>query len=231
SGHAAQSFNDDQRKEIEGIIYEYITQKNPDALEAGLMNLQKRKQGEAESKIKEKIGTEKQKIFNDPDTPFAGNPKPAVTVTWFYDYQCGYCKSSEDALGKILKEEKDVKVVYKQFPVLGPSSMEAAKAVLASAKQGKFLAFHSALMGKKEHLTSDSIYQTAKQAGVDVEKLKKEMADKKYDEALSEMVRLGQDLGVQGTPFFVINDSYSPGALQYGDLKTMIAEARKGKAP
>ncbi len=231
SAHAAAQprFTDEQRKEIESIIYEYITQKNPEVLEAGITNLQKRKQAEAETKTKEKIAANKEKIFNDPDTPIAGNPKGDVTITWFYDYQCGYCKIADQGLAKVLKEDKDIKITYKQFPVLGNTSTEAAKAVMASVKQGKFMAFHSALMGKKEHLSSDMLYQTAKQAGLDVEKLKKDMKDKKVEDSVSEMMRLGEDLGIRGTPFFIINDSVSPGVLQYDDLKRMISDARKGK--
>jgi protein-disulfide isomerase len=221
------AFTEEQRKEIERIVKDYITEKDPEILETGLKNLQARKQSEADAKTKEKVVSEKDKVFNDPSTPMAGNPNGKIAIAWFYDYQCGYCKVSDEALNRILKEEKDVKVVYKNFPVLGNTSVEAARAVLASMKQNKFMAFHNALMTKKEHLTSDVIYQTAKQAGLDVEKLKKDMEDKQGNEALFNVMKLGQDLGIQGTPFFVIGETYFPGVMQYEQLKKAITEVRK----
>lgn len=224
---AAPTFTEAQKAEIENIVKDYLTNKRPEVLAEGIQNLQKREQAEAESKTKEGVNKEKNRLFNDPASPVAGNPKGSVTVVEFYDYQCGYCKLSEEGIEKLLKEDKDVRFVYKNFPVLGPVSVEAAKAGLAAAKQGKFQVFHTALMMKKEHLNSDLIYKIAKDAGLNVEKLKKDMADPALTETLNNDLKLGQDIGVRGTPMFVVsNGAVYPGALQYEQMKKAVSDAR-----
>jgi protein-disulfide isomerase len=220
-------FTDKQRTEIESIIKKYITEKNPEVLSEGLRTLQKREQDESESKIKVKLVSEKDKLFNDPATPTAGNPSAKIYVVEFYDYQCGYCKAAEESLERLVKEQKDVKFVFKNYPVLGAVSTEAAKAGLAAAKQGKFYAFHSALMTKKGHFSSEDIYQVAQEAGLDVDKLKKDMSDKSVEEELNAGLKLGNDIGVRGTPFFVVNDAFFPGVVQYDELKKAIDNASK----
>ena len=223
---ASGSLSDAQRAEVEGIIKEYLTNKHPEVMAQGLQTLQKREQETAEAKSKEEITAAKDKIFNDPSTPTAGNPKGNVTIVEFYDYQCGYCKMAEEVIDRILKEDKNVKFIFKDFPILGAVSAEASKASLASVKQGKFLVFHQALMNKKEHLTSETIYQVAKEAGLDVEKLKKDMTDNALNDALNGNIKLGQDIGVRGTPLFIINENIFPGAIQYDQLKKAIGDAR-----
>lgn len=226
---AAAAFTDAQRAEIENIIKEYIAEKHPEVLEQGLQTLQKRERDTAESKTKEQITGEKDKIYNDSTSPISGNPKGNVTIVEFYDYQCGYCKMSEEAVERLVKEDKNIKFVYKEFPILGPVSAEASKAALASVKQNKFVAFHDAMMNKKDHLTSDMIYLIAKDVGLDVEKLKKDMNDSALNDTLNNNLKLGQDIGVHGTPMFIINDNVFPGALQYDQLKQAITDARSGK--
>jgi protein-disulfide isomerase len=228
----ASPFTDAERAGIEDIVKEYLVNKNPEVMAQAFHNLEKRNQEAAEAKIKEKISSEKDRIFNDSSSPFAGNPKATVTVVEFYDYQCGYCKMAEEAVERVLKEDKDVKIVYKNYPILGPVSLEAAKAGTASVKQGKFLVFHSALMNKKEHLTSDMIYQVAKDVGLNVDTLKKDMADASVGDSVNASLKLGQDIGAQGTPFFIINDAFTPGVLQYEQLKNILSDARaKVKKP
>jgi len=229
ASQAGPAFTDAQRTEIEDIIKSYLVDKHPEVMVEGLQNVQKREQEKAESKSKEQVGANKDKIFNDPSSPVGGNPKGDVTVVEFYDYQCGYCKMSEESVERLLKEDKNVKFVYKDFPILGPVSGEAAKASMASIKQGKFQAFHDALMTKKEHITSDMIYQTAKDVGLDVEKLKKDMADSAINDAINKNLKLGQEIGVRGTPMFIVNDATFPGALQYEQLKQAVSDARTGK--
>jgi len=225
----ATAFSDAQRAAIEDIIKDYLTNKHPEVMAQGLQTLQQREQESAEAKTKSEVDKAKDRIFNDPNTPFVGNPKGNVTVVEFYDYQCGYCKMSEEATEKLIREDKNLKFVFKDFPILGPASAEAAKASLASVKQGKFQAFHDALMNKKDHLTSDLIYQTAKDAGLDVDKLKKDMNDSSVTDEINATLKLGQDIGARGTPMFIIGDTIVPGAMQYEQLKQAISDARSGK--
>jgi protein-disulfide isomerase len=223
---ASGKFTAAQRAEIENIIKEFLVNEHPEVLGMGLQVLQKRDQEQSEAQTQKKVAVEKDRLFYDPLSPVAGNKKSGVVVVEFYDYQCGYCKASEDAVERVLKEGKDVRFVFKNYPILGPVSLEAAKAAMAAVKQDKFLVFHEALMNKKEHLTSDMIYQVAKDAGLDVDKLKKDMAEKSVTDAVDDSMKLGQDIGVRGTPFFVINEAAYPGVLQYDQLAKAIDDAR-----
>ncbi len=227
---AAPVFTDAQRTEIESIIKDYIGTKHPELIAEAAQKLQTRDQEASETKLKEGVKSFKEKIFNDPNTPVGGNPKGDVTIVEFFDYQCGYCKLSEEGIEKVMKEDKHIRFIYKNFPVLGPLSIEAAKASQAAIKQGvsKFEAFHIALMNKKDHLTvSEPIYEIAKQAGLDVEKLKKDMEDPSIKATLNDNLKLGQDMGVRGTPLFIVGESVFPGAMQYDQLKKSVDAVRE----
>jgi len=223
------SFNDAQRAEIEAIVKEYLVNKHPEVMAEGLQNLQKHEQEEADAKSKQGVSNAKDRVYGDVNSPIGGNPKGNVTVVEFYDYQCGYCKMSQDAVERLAKDDKNIRFIYKEFPILGPASAEASKAALASVKQGKFQAYHDALMAKKDHLSSDMIYQTAKDVGLDVEKLKKDMTEASVNDEINANLKLGQDIGVRGTPMFIINDNIFPGAMQYDQLKQSVTDARAEK--
>lgn len=223
---AASVFNDAQKSAIEDVVRDYLTSKHPEVLMEAMKELQKRDQATAETKSKEAIANFKDKIFNDPNTPVGGNPKGDVVMVEFFDYQCGYCKMTEPAILKVLQEDKNVKFLYKDFPILGPMSVTAAKASLASVRQNKYVKFHDALIGKKDHLSEDMIYQTAKDVGMDVEKLKKDMADDSIGKLVDANLKLGGDIGVRGTPMFIIGSQVYPGALQYEQMKKAVDDAR-----
>ncbi|MBV8061074.1 MAG: DsbA family protein [Alphaproteobacteria bacterium] len=222
-------FSDDDKAAIENVVKEYLTKEHPEVLMEAMKELQRREQATAETKTQDAIKTAKDKIYNDADTPVGGNPKGKVTVVEFFDYQCGYCKMSEEAVQQMLKDNKDVKFIYKDFPILGPMSTTAAKIALAAARQGnaKYIKFHDGLMGVKEHLSEDIIYKVAKDVGLDVEKLKKDAADDSVAKIAQTNVELGTEIGVRGTPMFIIGDKVYPGALQAEQLKKAVEDARK----
>lgn len=231
------SFSDAQRAEIENIFKEYITKKNPEVLMEAMQELQKREMTDAANKSKTALTNDHDKLYNDAMSPIGGNPKGSVIVVEFFDYACGYCKMSEPHVEKLLKENKDVKFIYKDYPILGPASTEAAKAALAANKQGKYVQMHDKLMtaqiphGASEATAADdAIFKAAKEAGVDVEKLKKDMKDDAIDKALEANVSLGMEVGARGTPTFIIGDSVYPGAMEYDQLKKTVADAA-GKPP
>jgi len=227
----ASALTDAQRAAVEDIIKDYLTKKNPEVLMQALQELQKRETADSDAKSKTALTTDHDKIFNDPMTPIGGNPKGAVTVVEFFDYQCGYCKMSEPHIQKLLKENKEVKFIYKDFPVLGDSSTLAAKAALAAAKQGKYVQYHDALMsaafshGSRPQDDEKTVYTTAKNVGLDVEKLKKDMNDDSIDKQLKDNVQLGMDVGARGTPTFIIGDAVYPGAMEYDQLKKSVDDA------
>jgi len=236
NGH---QFTDAQRAEIENIIKEYVTKKNPQALMEGLQNFQAQQQNEALAKSQAALTTDHDKVYGDPNSPVGGNPKGDVTVVEFFDYQCGYCKMAEPNVEKLLKEDKNIKFIYKEYPILGPTSVLASKAALASIRQNKdkYEKFHSALMtanfthGQKPAQDEELVYKLAKDNGLDVTKLKKDMEDPELEKIVEANVALGEEVGARGTPTFIINDTISPGAMEYDAMKKSISEARSGKKP
>ena len=222
----AAPFTDAQKAAIEDIVRNQLTKKEPDIIIKAAQEIQNRQETEAGAKNQQALAANRDKIFNDANAPVGGNPKGDVTVVEFYDYQCGYCKMTEEAVRKLLTEDKNVKFVYKEYPILGPNSVQASKASLASVRQGKFAKFHDALMTTKDHLTDDVIFKVAKSNGLDAEKLKKDMTDESIDKMIKANQALGNEIGAHGTPTFVIGDQVYPGALPYESLKKSVDELR-----
>jgi len=227
---ATKSFSDAEKAAIGDIIKEYLTKDHPEVLVAAMEELQKREQASAQTKSEAAIKEYGAKLFNDPTTPVGGNPKGDVAIVEFFDYQCGYCKIAEPVIEKLLKEDQKVKFIYKDFPILGAVSTEAGKASLAAAKQGtdKYIKFHNALMGYKDHLSSDIILKTAKDVGLNTDKLKKDMDSDEIASQIKANIELGGQIGVRGTPLFIVGDQVFPGAIQYDQLKDAVAKARSG---
>ena len=187
----AKTFSDAERTQIEEIVKDYLVKTNPEILIAVSNELRKREQANSQVKAEKAIGESKDQIYNNPDTPVSGDPKGDVTIVEFFDYNCHYCKGAEDGIEKLLKDDKKVKFVYKEFPILGPQSVVAAKAALAANKQGKYVAMHNALMNLKNPLSDDLIYSTAKSSGLDVDKLKKDMNDPAIAKMIDDSTKLG----------------------------------------
>jgi len=221
---------DDQKAAIEEVIKNYLIKEHPEVVMQAMQELQKRDQASAATKTHDSITKDKAKIYEDADTPVGGNPKGDVTIVEFSDFQCGYCKMSEPFVEKILKEDKGVRFIYKDFPVLGPQSIMAAKVALAVFHQGgidKYVKFHDALLAKKEHLNDDMIYQSVKDVGLDPEKIKKEANSDAMQNHIQANLDLGIEIGVRGTPMFLIGDKVYPGAMQeYDQMKKAVDEAR-----
>lgn len=228
STSAPKTFSDSERAGIEAIVKEYLTKEHPEIIMEAAQELQRRAGEIAETKSVEAVAKNKDQLYNDAATPSSGDPKSDVTIVEFFDYQCGYCKMAEPGLEKLMSEDKKLKVIFKEYPILGPGSIEAAKASLASMKQGKFLKFHEALISKKEHVTDAVIADAAKEAGLDGGKLKKDAEDPSVQKEIDDSIKLGSEIGVRGTPMFVINDQVYPGAMQYDQLKKAVEEARAG---
>lgn len=223
---SALTFSDNDRAAIESIIKDYLVNKHPEVLKEAYDELQRREQNSADLKSKQALADQKEKIFSDSNTPVGGNPQGDVTVVEFFDFQCGYCKMAEPSIEKLIKDDKGVKFIYKDFPILGTASVTAAEAALASIKQNKYIAFHDALMSRKEHLTEEVIYETAKNVGLNVEKLKKDMSDSAISKQIEKNIQLGSEVGVRGTPLFIIGDKFFPGAMQYDEMNKAVKDAR-----
>lgn len=225
---APTAFTDAQKAAIEEIVRELLTKKEPDLVIKAAQEMQNKQETEIAAKSQQALATNKDKIYNDPNAPVAGNPKGNVTMVEFFDYQCGFCKTTYDNIMKLLAEDKNVKFVFKEFPILGPNSMVTSKAALASVKQGKYPKFHEALMRTKEQLSEDVVMRVAKTVGLDTDKLKKDMADESIEKMIKANLALGGEIGARGTPSFVIGDQVYPGAMQFDHMKKAIEDARKG---
>jgi protein-disulfide isomerase len=160
-------------------------------------------------------------------TPVSGNPKGDVTIVEFFDYQCGYCKRTMQNVLDLQKEDPKVRVAWKELPILGPVSEFAARAAMAAEKQGKYMEFHTAVMGARGQLTPEGVMKHAADAGIDVDRLKRDMMAPEIGKYLRDTLQLAQELGINGTPGFVIGGKLVPGALDKEQMKALIAKARE----
>jgi protein-disulfide isomerase len=215
-----------QRQAIEGIIHDYLMQ-NPDVLIEALRGAEDKLNRDADAKATKVLSDRRNEIFDDPATPVGGNPRGDVTIVEFFDYRCPYCKQVLPSLQTLLKEDRNLRFVYKEMPVLGPASVVAAHAALAAQRQGKYEAFHTAMMGTKGQITEETVYKVAGSVGLDVDRLKQDMAAPEIEQALKANLALADALNIRGTPGFIIGNHITPGALDLEALKDLIAAARK----
>ena len=153
-----------------------------------------------------------------------------VTIVEFFDYRCGYCKKVQPVIQKLIAEDARVRVVFKEFPILGPDSSNAARAALAAHRQGQYGKFHQALMAATD-LTPAGIDALAVASGLDAAQLKKDMAAEELTAAINGNYTLGQALGIEATPAFVVGDEIVAGALDENALRQLVAKARAKGAP
>src|ERR1700751_576231 len=217
---AAEEITSEQRKAIEAIIHDYLMQ-NPDVLFDAL------RAGE-EAKTNQVLRDRHHEIFDDPATPVGGNPEGDVTIVEFFDYRCPYCKQVQPSLQALLGEDHKLRFIYKEMPVLGAPSLTAAHAALAARLQGKYEHFHAAMMATKGQITDEVIYQVAGSVGLDVDRLKRDMAAPEIEQALKANLALASALEIRGTPGFIIGEHIVPGAIDLDALKNLVADARKG---
>ena len=216
----AEDFSPAKRAEIESIVREYLLN-NPTLLLEVMEKLEEQQKQAARSQASESIMANKQELFES-DTDYVFNPDGAIPVVEFFDYQCGYCKRMLPSVVRLLDENRSVRFIYKEFPILGEMSTVASKAALAAKRQGKYLDYHNALMAMRRPLDEASIYDTAAEVGLDVERLKKDMNDPTIQDIIERNRSLGQNMGLRGTPSFIVGDALVPGALEYDRLVALV---------
>lgn len=221
-------FSPDQTKAIRTIMRDYLME-NPEIIGEAINALREKSLLAAENEAKRALETYAPEIFEDSDTPAAGNLKGDVTIVEFFDYRCTYCKSMSDRLFDLAKADGKIRLVFKEFPILGPDSLIAARAALASHEQKKYAVFHRALMNVQGPLNEAVIFKTASNAGLDVARLKKDMASAKIDKALEKNNDLARRLQISSTPVFIIEDKIIPQAVPEQVLKHLVDQARKAK--
>jgi protein-disulfide isomerase len=216
----------EQRQAIEAIIHDYLLQ-HPDVLIESLRAAEEKVKTEAGEKAQQALAARRSKIFDDPGTPVGGNPKGDVTLVEFFDYRCPYCKQVQPKLLELLAGDPELRIAYKEFPILGAVSVAAARAALAADRQSKYEAFHDAMMAAKGEITEDTVYRVAGSVGLDIDRLKRDMSSPQIEAALKANHALADTLDIRGTPGFVVGDQIVPGAIDLASLKELVAGARK----
>lgn len=219
-------FSDKQKTEIEALIAKTLAEQ-PELVINAIKIYQAQiaeKQAAAETA---QLSKYQDYFADDTFAPVSGNPKGDVTIVEFLDYNCGYCKRTVDAVKKTVADDKNIRLVYMDMPILGPGSVTAATAALASVKQGKYDEFHYALMKFKGRLAEKSIFKVAEEVGLNIDDLKKEMQAPAIRDAIQRNISIARSLNITGTPAFLINDTKIPGAISEAQLAQAVSEARQ----
>lgn len=213
------------RDQIKDVVREYIME-NPQVIIESVEKMQMDKMKQADEKRGATIQENKTALLENPMDPKAGNLKGKSYIVEFFDYSCGYCKRMLSVKEKILKEHKDVKIIFKELPVLGEFSETAAKYSLAVNKTqpDKYMSFHTEMLKYNGPRTTEAIESVIEKVGLDKEKIAQAMKDPSIQKALSDNRELAMSLGVMGSPAYIINDTFNPGAMDYNE---MVAQLKK----
>ncbi len=221
----AAEFSDSQRKEMETIIKDYLLA-NPEILQEMSQTLEQKQKLAEDAQRKSGLVQNAEQIFRDKSDFVAGNPNGKVTMVEFFDYNCGWCKKGFPEVVSLIESDKDLRFVMKEFPIFGEDSEYAARAAIASIKQGKYWDLHVALFQHEGKIAKDSVDEIASGIGLNMDQLKKDMEDPATQEILVRNRNLAQALAINGTPAFIIDDRLVPGYLPQAELTAAINEVR-----
>ncbi|MBV9347395.1 MAG: DsbA family protein [Pseudolabrys sp.] len=229
----AQQITPAQRSEIEKIVRDYLVN-NPEVMDEVMAELEKKRATLETAKHRAAVQQHRETIFNSNRQVVLGNPNGDVTMVEFFDYNCGYCKRAMDDMVGLLKSDPKLRVVLKEFPVLGPGSVEAAQVATAVRMQDKtgrkYLDFHQRLLGGRGQADKARALAAAKDAGLDVARIEKDLDSAEVKASINESFTLAEALGLNGTPSYVIGPDVVVGAVGRETLQEKINSARCGKA-
>ncbi len=209
---------------VEKIVREYILQ-HPEVIAQAANLYQAHEKAAQKERVKEAIETKVADLQNDPSSPVTG-AVDGVTIVEFFDYHCTFCRRAEPTIEKLIATHPGVRFVFKEYPILGPESVMAAKASLAANKQGDYLKFHQALLAKPGSIGMDTIEKLAAEQHLDLAKLKADMDSPDIKSSLERNEELGRRLGVNATPSFVIGSELVPGVTDAAEFEKLIAQAK-----
>ena len=225
----AAEFSNDQKAEIGKIVKEYLLA-NPDVVKDAIEELDKREKVAEASARETTLTKQADKLFNSPNQAVVGNPDGDVTLVEFFDYNCGYCKQSLTNVAKLIDSDPKLRVVLKDFAILGPDSVEAAEVATALHRQfkgQKFWEFHRKLLSARGHVGKAQAVAAAKELGADVDQLEKDLKSPSIHDALTEVAKQADDLHFNGTPSWILGKEAFVGGLPYAEMKTKIDNIRK----
>ncbi|AHE67780.1 protein-disulfide isomerase [Legionella oakridgensis ATCC 33761 = DSM 21215] len=209
---------------------------NPEVLIEASQALQQKQQQSMQEQAKAAIAENAEQLFTE-NLAVGGNPKGNVTLVEFFDYQCIHCKKMKPVINELIKKDKNLRVIYKEFPIFGKTSELASQAALAAAMQGKYQQMHDALLSVDKRLDETVIMDTAKSIGLNLEQLKKDMEGQKVADALKGNRELAENMHLMGTPAFIIaatpdgkfkkdsDPAFIPGAASEEALQDLIQKA------
>lgn len=211
-------------------VREYLIE-HPEVIMEAVGKLEARSRATEESEAQAALKARADEVFRDPASPVGGNLAGDVMMVEFFDYNCPYCRKVGSAVRETMAGDLRLRVVYKEFPILGPNSMIAAKAALAAHRQDRYVAFHEALMQVKGVADEASALRIAAEIGLDVERLKADMTDPAIQAAIDRNLKLAQALRIGGTPGFVIGEQILRGATDAATLRNLVDKARNRSSP
>ncbi len=223
----AASFTPAQRAEIVGIVRDAL-RTDPSILRDALSALQADDGAKRDAAARDAIANSRQALLAAAGDPVGGNPAGDVTLVEFYDTRCPYCRKLLPTMAALLARDHGVRVVYKDLPILGPSSVVEARALLAADRQGGYLRLQDVLMRDSGDASTASVRVAAESAGLDGARLVRDMQDPAIDQRLAANITLARTLGIEGTPTMVIGNAMIPGAIEMADLQRAIGSARQG---
>jgi protein-disulfide isomerase len=213
---------------LDNAIRDYLL-KNPEVIRDAMMALEAKEQQAKAEEARKALTAQADKLLNDPASPVGGNPKGDVTVVEFFDYRCGYCRKVSPTVATLIESDPNVRVVYKEFPILGPESLVASRAALAANLQGKYAEFHKGLMASDD-INDALIMKLATDTGLDLARFNTDRESAQISAALDATYALAGALNINGTPAFVIGQQLIPGAAGLDAMKLAVALARKSQS-
>lgn len=219
----AQELTDDRIKQLalEAIL------ENPQIIMEAVAILDEQRTSQQASENAQTLAQQRDFLLNDPNAPFIGDADAGAVIVEFFDYNCPYCKRAAADVKALLAADDDVRVVYREWPILGEGSVLAARAALAARAQGKYAEMHWAMMELRGRAEEASILAAAREIGLDLEKLIADMESEEVTAHIAESNALAQSLGFTGTPAFVIGDALVPGAVPLEELQSLVAASRE----
>lgn len=215
-----------QKEAVQQLIHNYYLE-HPEALIEASKRAQAMLRAQQQNAARHMMVDRRGELVADPQAPVAGNAQGDVTIVEFFDYRCPYCKKAHSGMAGLLADEPGVRLVHKHLPVLGADSIFAARAALASQAQGRYLAFHDAMMAATGALTNNTVFAIADHVGLDRSQLVRDMDSPEVEAALAKNVALAKALGINGTPSFVVGDTMIPGVAEPAALRQLVAAQRR----
>jgi len=219
----------EQKSEFGKFIHEYLLS-NPQVIKEAIDELEKREKAEEATAREKLLAKEADKVYNSPNQAVVGNPDGEVTLVEFFDYNCGYCKQSLTNVAKLIEGDPKLRVVLKDFPILGPDSVEVAEVATAARRQlkgQKFWEFHRKLLGLRGHVGKAQALAVVKELGGDADQIEKEMKTPATHEALVEVEKLADQLRFTGTPSWIVGNEAIVGGLGFAEMKAKVDNMHK----